>query len=50
MIKKDNKIFPLNKEAVLYKQYYNLYKKLHDEFQKFYIDFSKISKERIRNI
>jgi xylulokinase len=43
MVKKGNKIFPLNREVILYTQYYNLYKKLHDEFQKFYVDFSKIS-------
>lgn len=44
MIKKDNKIFPSNKEVALYKQYYDLYKKLHDEFQRFYVDLSKVSK------
>lgn len=49
MIKKDNKIFPSNKEVVLYKQYYNLYKKLHDEFQRFYDDLSNVSKEYIKN-
>jgi len=44
MIKKDNKIFPSNKEVAIYKQYYDLYKKLHDEFQRFYVDLSKVSK------
>lgn len=48
MIKKDNKIFPSNREVVLYRQYYDLYKKLHDEFQRFYVDLFKISKEHIK--
>lgn len=48
MIKIGNNIVPLGKEVILYKKYYDLYKRLHNEFQKYYDALSEISKENIK--